>query len=807
MRLGGVEVGWRTLHHYAHQIQTWQSIQTIYIYGCNVAIGDAGSEFLETLHTLTGATVYASSTPIGNQQLGGNWQLDTVYGAETPIDSADLAFSETTQATYRYTFETYTVTTLADENDGGDGGKKLSLREAIALANANPGNDTIVFQSSKKGTIVLEKGVLEITDPIEIKGPGADKLTISGNDKSSIFKIAEEPTEILQFNPYYDRPVTIEGFTLTRGGNRSELSTSGEDGDIGAAIVNFGYLTLKDSVISGNTAGIIRERNVAYPNDAGVYLINSEISNNDREAIATGGVIIRNSNIVQNGGIAISAVRYFAGISIINSTVSDNGGGIYELGSGRDARTTIEDSVITNNSGGINSTTPYGGQISVIRSIISGNTGGLRADSSSVRPDEACYYSAGYCRNVTIVDSQVTHNGEGVQTGIAEITRSNVSNNDDGVSANIRLKVLDSVISGNNGIGLSSTGASEYSYGYGITGYYTSIVNSTVSGNAKDGIRVSKGPDVDATNPTIISNSTVTNNGREGGSGVVWDTQFPDLENPIKINNSIVSGNFNNSDVEGSFESQGNNLIGNDDGATGLLDGVNGDQVGTAANPIDAKLGPLQDNGGPTETHALLPDSPAIDAGKNALIPVDVTTDQRGAGFDRIFNGVVDIGAFEVQSGGTTPLPGADIVGTGRKDVLQGTELGERIDGEKGNDRIDGKAGNDVIVGGIGQDDLTGGSDSDTFVYETFKDRNDTIRDFEAGIDTIDLSLLFIEPKFSSFDDSAGRFDNYVRLRQRSQGVSVEVNQLGDNGTNFVRMALLRDVELVDLSINDFQLV
>lgn len=117
-----------------------------------------------------------------------------------------------------------------------------------------------------------------------------------------------------------------------------------------------------------------------------------------------------------------------------------------------------------------------------------------------------------------------------------------------------------------------------------------------------------------------------------------------------------------------------------------------------------------------------------------------------------------------------------------------------------------GNAGNDVIVGGIGQDDLIGGIGSDTFVYETFKDRNDTIRDFEAGIDIIDLSLLFIESKFSRFDDSAGRFDNYVRLRQRPQGVSVEGDQLGDNGTNFVRMAFLRDVELVDLSINDFQL-
>src|SRR5262249_32666420 len=67
---------------------------------------------------------------------------------------------------------------------------------------------------------------------------------------------------------------------------------------------------------------------------------------------------------------------------------------------------------------------------------------------------------------------------------------------------------------------------------------------------------------------------------------------------------------------------------------------------------LDPKLGPLQDNGGPTLTHALLPGSPALDAGDNAGAP---THDQRGPGFPRIFGGTIDIGAFEVQ----TQLPPA----------------------------------------------------------------------------------------------------------------------------------------------------
>src|SRR5262249_17483188 len=100
-----------------------------------------------------------------------------------------------------------------------------------------------------------------------------------------------------------------------------------------------------------------------------------------------------------------------------------------------------------------------------------------------------------------------------------------------------------------------------------------------------------------------------------------------------------------------------NNLIGTG-GSGGLVNGVDGNQVGVA----DPGLSTLADNGGPTQTIALLPNSPAVDAGSNALA-VDpqgnpLTTDQRGPGFPRIVNGTVDIGALELQisSGPATQL-------------------------------------------------------------------------------------------------------------------------------------------------------
>jgi hypothetical protein len=104
-------------------------------------------------------------------------------------------------------------------------------------------------------------------------------------------------------------------------------------------------------------------------------------------------------------------------------------------------------------------------------------------------------------------------------------------------------------------------------------------------------------------------------------------------------------------DVSGAATSSGFNLIGESDGSSGWLAS---DKTGTIAAPLDAKLGPLAHNGGPTFTMALLAVSPALDAGK----AFGVTTDQRGTTRPRNLPSVPDapggdgsdIGAFELQS-------------------------------------------------------------------------------------------------------------------------------------------------------------
>ncbi len=154
----------------------------------------------------------------------------------------------------------------------------------------------------------------------------------------------------------------------------------------------------------------------------------------------------------------------------------------------------------------------------------------------------------------------------------------------------------------------------------------------------------------------VISNSTITiNTGLFGGLG-------NDAMGTVILTSTIIAGNFfigfvaprsPSPDVVGAIDpSSSFNLIGNGSSLTGIMNGVNNNIIGTASNPIDPRLRPISDNGGPTLTHALLPDSPALNAGDN---PLDLDFDQRGTPFVREFGSGIDpnqtdIGAFELQS-------------------------------------------------------------------------------------------------------------------------------------------------------------
>jgi hypothetical protein len=176
------------------------------------------------------------------------------------------------------------------------------------------------------------------------------------------------------------------------------------------------------------------------------------------------------------------------------------------------------------------------------------------------------------------------------------------------------------------------------------------IRSSTISGNSVGGpeggglvicgdLHLSKGMVA-----VRISSSTITRNSSGVGAGVFSASKWAGFF----LDNTIIAGNSctgSEPDVHGAVVVSGShNLIGIGTGMSGLRNGRNGNRIGTGDYPIDAKIDPLRKNGGPTLTHALQPDSPALDAGDNDAAPA---MDQRG--LPRVANGRVDIGAVELQ--------------------------------------------------------------------------------------------------------------------------------------------------------------
>ena len=238
------------------------------------------------------------------------------------------------------------------------------------------------------------------------------------------------------------------------------------------------------------------------------------------------------------------------------------------------------------------------------------------------------------------------------------------------------LTLLDSAISGNNIVVLGEGGGIHNSGTLTVSG-------STFNGNTIGNVQGSGGGIFNSGTLTV-TNSTFSGNSAEIGGGGIFSTGTMNLRNStitanttnslgggirvsgtVNITSSILAGNtstFANPDLTGSVTSQSYNIIGSNQGSNvlvGLPDANNSYVGGPPGAPVVAGLGPLQYNGGTTQTHALLVGSIAIDKGSNAL---NLTTDQRGIGFPRAVDqpsitnattGGPDIGAFEY--GDTVP--------------------------------------------------------------------------------------------------------------------------------------------------------
>jgi hypothetical protein len=356
---------------------------------------------------------------------------------------------------------------------------------------------------------------------------------------------------------------------------------------------NFGLPTIMNNLtIQGPGASTLTvQRPTADPQQFGIFTVGA-------------GVVSTISGLTITGGDATSAPM--------------GGGGINNYGT-----LTVNDCVITGNQttvtgGGINNQN----KLYVNRCTISNNQAYSSGAFTGYGGGIQNVYDVAQDRLLVITDSTLSNNtANSVGGGI----------DNQGTVIATRCTFNGNVVQVSNGGALENR-----------TKAVMTVVDSTVFGNSANG----KGGGVRNLGTLTLTNSTVSGNTAvtTDGGGI---SQYP-LANGSKItlNNTIVAGNT--APLGPDIQANGVNPVTANYSFIGTLAGATivSNHVLTG-NPM---LGPLQNNGGLTQTMALLPGSPAIDAGSNALAS-GLSTDQRG--FNRIVNSIVDIGAYEFQPPGT----------------------------------------------------------------------------------------------------------------------------------------------------------
>jgi hypothetical protein len=398
----------------------------------------------------------------------------------------------------------------------------------------------------------------------------------------------------------------------------------GDGTDIGAVEAPIRFLTVTNTSDSG--PGSLRQAIADANSDSSMATIQFAASAYGTITLTSGELLITEclfingpgaTNVAVNGNAASRVFHVGSGINVtisgltIANGAADKGGGI----NNDHSRLTVRNCVVTGNSGsdsgaGIYNDGEFSGSatLTVSASTVSSN--------SSVGAN-----GGGGIRNTG------QHGGSATLSVIASTLAGNTSPLDAGGIAN----------SGNGGNAVLT------------------IVNSTLSGNsaARNGGGIHNDAFSSGTAALTLLNSTFSGNSAGGNGGGIHNESIATLSIGSTILN--VGGGYGvnlYNNPGGSVTSLGYNL--SSDGGGGFLSQPT-DLVNT-----DPTLGPLQDNGGPTPTCALLCGSPAIDKGTNFF---GLATDQRGIGFPRTFDEPfianagdgTDIGAFEVQVAITPP--------------------------------------------------------------------------------------------------------------------------------------------------------
>ncbi len=598
----------------------------------------------------------------GPTQAGGHTITVQIIDDGLPAKPDSATFTVTVMQSF--TVDTNEDTVDANPGDGlaEDASGNTSLRAAIQEANATPGAakiivpaDNYVLTIQGDGEDAAATGDLDITDDLTIRGDGAKTTIIDAGGADGlddrVFEVRNGAVVRLENLMVQGGRADSGGGILNTDGTltiaSSTVTGNQADADHGGGIASYGMLTIEDSKITNNTAD--NDGGGVFGSQTGLALtITDSIVSGNQAGSGGGGVYNRSVGVLEydqnnyaiGGSLALGNL-VISGSSISgNSSESSSGGGIYAEGN-----VTITNSSVSGN--------------------ISGDNGGGVYHRGRSEPYTYDYTNASVGR-VSITGSTISGN-----------TATSISGYGGGIAFwQGSLSLVDSTVSGNS----AYTGGGVSIGGY--VGYESLILNSTISGNSA---MVAGGGVYNASVGISVQHSTITNNTAADGNGAGWSNYFEN--SPVRFGHSIIAGNrnasasdedfairFSTDDTPNPFTSEGFNLIGTGvDFGNPVQNPVDAFSQASDQTGVDPMLGPLQDNGGSTLTHAPLPGSPAIDAGDPAFDPTAFTpsldNDQRGAA--RVEGTAIDIGSFEtdliVNNEADSPdiNPGDGTVGSG----------------------------------------------------------------------------------------------------------------------------------------------
>ncbi len=189
---------------------------------------------------------------------------------------------------------------------------------------------------------------------------------------------------------------------------------------------------------------------------------------------------------------------------------------------------------------------------------------------------------------------------------------------------------------------------------------------------------------------------------------------------------------------------------------------------------------------------------------------VDVRVDDKASRVGVNISGGSGDDILTAHGNGNAKLWGGDgddtLTGGCNNDNLSGDGGNDILLGGKGSDTLQGGDGNDTLIGGEGSDSLHGGKGNDLFVLDVSNiNKHDTIRDFNAAEDVIDISAVL-----SGYDPVADAIADFVRIVSNKKGTFLQVDTDGvDNGVHFDTVAAvsgLKGTNIDDL-IRDSHLI